>query len=84
MPYETGILRNIHVGPYDGGTLRAQIVTLLHELAHVVGAIPEDDSRKFGPGRSQQNTELVLRHCKAVAEASAKRSVLIVVQTDQN
>jgi hypothetical protein len=84
MPYETGILRNIHVGPYDGGTLRAQIVTLLHELAHVVGAIPEDDSRKFGPGRSQQNTELVLRHCKAVAEISAKRSVLIVVQTGQN
>jgi len=84
MPYETGILRNIHVGPYVGGTLRAQIVTLLHELAHVVGAIPEDDSRKFGPGRSQRNTELVLRHCKAVAEISAKRSVLIVVQTGQN
>ena len=83
-PIDTGNHRNIHVGPYDGGTLRAQILVLLHELAHVIGAIPEDASAKFGVGLSQQNTETVLRSCKAATELSAKQSVLILQQTSQN
>jgi hypothetical protein len=76
MTVETGDRRVIHVGPYQGGTLRAQIITLLHELAHVVDAIPEDDSSKFGPARSQRNTDIIVQHCKrsvdSLARASAK------------
>jgi hypothetical protein len=77
MAIETGDRRVIHVGPYQGGTLRAQIITLLHELAHVVDAIPEDDSSRFGPARSQKNTDIIVRQCKrsvdSLARASAKR-----------
>ena len=83
-PLDTGNLRNIHVGPYDGGTLRAQILALLHELAHVVGTIPEDASAKFGVDVSVQNTETVLRFCKAATELSAKQSVLILLQRPRN
>ena len=64
LPVRTSTWRIIHVGPYEGGTLRAQIIVLLHEFAHVVGAIPADDPTRFGLGRTQANTELVLRHCK--------------------
>jgi len=78
MTVETGDRRVIHVGPYQGGTLRAQIITLLHELAHVVDAIPEDDSSKFGPARSQRNTDIIVQQCKrsvdSLAPASAKPS----------
>jgi hypothetical protein len=76
MAIETGDRRVIHVGPYQGGTLRAQVITLLHELAHVVDAIPEDDSSRFGPARSQKNTDIIVQRCKrsvdSLARASAK------------
>ena len=76
MAIETGDRRVIHVGPYQGGTLRAQVITLLHELAHVVDAIPEDDSSRFGPARSQKNTDIIVQQCKrsvdSLARASAK------------
>jgi hypothetical protein len=64
LPVTTGSWRHIHIGPYDGGTVRAQAVALLHELAHVIGAIREDDSAKYGLERSNENTELVVQHCK--------------------
>jgi hypothetical protein len=67
----TGDRRVIHVGPYLGGTLRAQTITLLHELAHVVGAISEDNSSIFGPGRSQENTDIVLERCKRTVDSMA-------------
>lgn len=76
MATETGDRRVIHVGPYQGGTLRAQVITLLHELAHVVDAIPEDDSSRFGPARSQKNTDVIVQQCKrsvdSLGRASAK------------
>jgi hypothetical protein len=72
MTVETGDRRVIHVGPYQGGTLRAQIITLLHELAHVVDAIPEDDSSKFGPARSQRNTDIIVQHCKRSVDSLAR------------
>ncbi len=56
MAIETGDRRVIHVGPYQGGTLGAQITTLLHELVHVVDAIPEDDSSRFANGRPRSRT----------------------------
>jgi hypothetical protein len=72
LPVRTTTWRIIHVGPYEGGTLRAQIIVLLHEFAHVVGAIPEDDPARFGLGRTQANTELVLRHCKQDVDLQGK------------
>ena len=74
MTVETGDRRVMHVGPYQGGTLRAQIITLLHELGHVVGAIPEDDSSKFGPARSQRNTDIIVQQCKRSVDSLARAS----------
>jgi hypothetical protein len=69
IAFETGNRRYIHVGPYQGGTLRAQVLALLHELAHVVGAIPEDSSSRFGPRRSQKNTEIIVQRCKRTVDS---------------
>jgi hypothetical protein len=74
---DTGGSRHLHVGPFDGGTLEAQIVTLLHELAHVIGAVPSDDSSVGGFARSQENTVLILRHCQGEAGASARKTRLL-------
>ena len=78
VPLRTGRARMIHAGPYDGGSFRAQIVTLLHELAHAVGAIPEDDPARFGVGKSQKNTELVLLHCKSDIDHAGKSPLPIL------
>jgi hypothetical protein len=78
LPVRTGAWRAIHVGPYDGGTVRAQIVVLLHEFAHVVGAVPEDDPAKFGLARTQANTEIVLQHCKQDVDLQGKSPKPIV------
>jgi hypothetical protein len=77
---DTGSSRHLHVGPFDGGTLEAQIVTLLHELAHVIGAVPSDDSSLVGFTRSQENTELILHHCQSKAEAAGKRLKVLSAQ----
>ncbi len=75
MAIKNGNQRFIHVGPYLGGTLRAQTITLLHELGHVVGAIPEDGSSRFGPGRSQENTAVILRHCKRSVDSVVRAQI---------
>jgi hypothetical protein len=72
MQADTGQWRHLHVGPFDGGTLPAQIISLLHELAHVVGAIPHDDSSSTGLAISQHNTELILERCKAAANRAER------------
>jgi hypothetical protein len=58
----------LHVGPYDGDTLLAQITILLHELGHVIGRIPDDSSQLSG--LSGQNTQRVLQACHAEIKAS--------------
>jgi hypothetical protein len=81
----TGTWRYLHVGPYDGGTLQAQVITVLHELAHVINAVPWDDSSRVGFYRSQENTELVLRYCRSEVTGSSKRLRIIMAhsQADQ-
>ena len=74
---ETGSSKHLHAGPFDGGTLEAQIITLLHELAHVIGAVPSDDSSVGGFARSQENTELILRYCQGAASATARKTRLL-------
>lgn len=59
--------RAIAVGPYNGGSSRAQVLVLLHEFGHVIDLLPEDrDDRE---GKSRQNTLDVLRACRAEVES---------------
>ena len=59
--------RWIQVGPYVGGSFRAQVVVLLHEFGHVIDLLPED--REDRDGKSRQNTLDVLRACRAEVES---------------
>lgn len=59
--------RSIQVGPYAGGSFRAQVLALLHELGHVIDLLPED--RDDRDGRSRQNTLDVLHACRAEIES---------------
>lgn len=76
----TNTWQNLHVGPYDGATPKAQLITLLHELAHVVGAIPSDGLSPSGLHRSQENTELILRHCRSTVNASPNHTIIELAQ----
>src|SRR6266550_3374950 len=59
--------RWIQVGPYVGGSFRAQVLVLLHEFGHVIDLLPED--REDRDGKSRQNTLDVLRACRAEVES---------------
>jgi hypothetical protein len=60
--------RMLSVGSYAGNTLPARITTLLHELGHVTGRLPDDSDELSG--LSTQNTERVLHACRADIKAS--------------
>lgn len=62
--------RALRVGSFDGNTLPAQITTLLHELGHVIGLLPDDSDELSG--LSAQNTEHVLHACRAEIKSSAR------------
>lgn len=66
--------RLLNVGPYDGDTLPAQVVTLLHEFGHVLDILPSDQGNV--EGRSVQNTHEVLRNCSAELDSLSKRSTV--------
>jgi hypothetical protein len=66
--------RPILVGPYAGGTFRAQVVALLHEFGHVIDLLPSDHDDY--EGRSRQNTLDVLRACRAEVESKEKPHTL--------
>ena len=59
--------RPIQVGPYTGGSFRAQVLALLHEFGHVIDLLPVD--RDDYEGKSRQNTADVLRACRAQVES---------------
>jgi hypothetical protein len=71
-PVHTDGTHLLTVGSYDGGTLPAQMITLLHELGHIVDLLPEDADNL--DGKSVRNTSEVLRHCRAEVEARTKQS----------
>jgi len=60
------------VGSYSGNTLSAQVLTLLHELGHVINLLPEDSDDL--DGKSARNTGEVLRHCRGEIESRAKQA----------
>jgi hypothetical protein len=68
----------LHLDLYLGGTLGAQVTALLHEFSHVVGLLPADGGSGFGPELSAQNTQIVLRHCRAEVEAAGKHKGLFL------
>jgi hypothetical protein len=65
----------LHVGPYDGDTLPAQIITLLHEFGHVLDLLPADEHNVGG--KSVQNTDEVVRFCRAEVDSRGRRSTLL-------
>ena len=68
----------LHLDVYLGGTLRAQVVALLHEYSHVVGLLPADGGNFGGMELSTQNTQTMLRHCRAQVEAAGKHKSSLV------
>jgi hypothetical protein len=68
-PLQIDGTRLLTVGIYSGDTLPAQMVTLLHELGHIINLLPEDADDL--DGKSLRNTSEVLRHCRTEIEARA-------------
>jgi hypothetical protein len=66
--------RMLRVGPYEGETLHAQILTLLHEFGHLVDLLPTDEGDQ--DGKSVQNTNEVLRFCREEIESKGRRNML--------
>src|SRR6266567_1680544 len=66
--------RALKVGPYWGNSPSAQVLTLLHELGHVIDRLPADGGDQ--EGRSAQNTSEVLRYCRAEVESSVRWGTL--------
>lgn len=64
--------KQLAVGSFGGGTREARILTLLHELGHVLDLLPIDSGVPSGPQLSTQNTGLVLQHCGAQIRHLAK------------
>jgi hypothetical protein len=66
--------RALRVGPYEGETPPAQVLTLLHEFGHVLDLLPTDGNNV--DGKSVQNTKEVLGVCRAELDSLARRSAL--------
>ncbi|HKW63435.1 MAG TPA: hypothetical protein VJN89_12880, partial [Candidatus Acidoferrum sp.] len=67
--------RPMQVGPYSGGSFRAQVLALLHEFGHVIDLLPTD--RDDYEGKSRQNTADVLRTCRAQVESKEARNTIL-------
>jgi hypothetical protein len=67
----------LHVALYPGGSVNAQVTTLLHEFGHIVGLLPIDSGDVNSAILSTRNTDVVLSHCRKQIEASANRSIML-------
>ncbi len=76
-PWSSQSPKVLSVGEYSGATLKAQVTTLLHEYAHIVGLVPLDYGEPDSALTSMQNTEEVVRRCRKQIEASPRRSVVL-------
>jgi hypothetical protein len=66
--------RLLHVGPYGGDTLPAQVVTLLHEFGHLLDLLPTDEADQ--DGKSVHNTDTVLHYCRSEIESRVRQNPL--------
>jgi hypothetical protein len=73
-PWRLHGVRELRVGPYAGETLHAQTLALLHEFGHVVDLLPTDGGEQ--EAKSIQNTNQVLRFCRAEIESKVKRTTV--------
>jgi hypothetical protein len=73
-PWRLHGVRELRVGPYAGETLHAQVLALLHEFGHVVDLLPTDGGEQ--EAKSIQNTNQVLRFCRAEIESKVKRTTV--------
>jgi hypothetical protein len=71
-PFEADGTRLLTVGSYQGDTLPARMVTLLHEFGHIIDLLPEDADNL--DGKSVRNTDEVLRHCRAEVQARTQQA----------
>jgi hypothetical protein len=71
-PVQSDGTRLLTVGSYRGDTLQAEMVTLLHELGHIIDLLPEDADNL--DGKSVKNTDAVLRHCRDEVESRAQQA----------
>jgi hypothetical protein len=69
--------RSLHVADYRGGSLRAQVTTLLHEYAHIVGLLPIDAGHPEAGLLSTHNTRVVLAHCQKEVDSSESRMIVL-------
>ena len=79
-PHDKGYLKEFKrlvVSNFDGATREARVLTLLHELGHVLDMLPVDAGVPSGPELSTSNTALVLRHCGAQIREVAKHSLTV-------
>jgi len=65
--------RSLVVGNFPGATPGARILTVLHELGHVLDMLPVDAGFPGASHVSTRNTEAVLKYCGAQIRAHAKR-----------
>jgi hypothetical protein len=79
-PGGLGVSQMLHIDFYMGGTLHAQVVALLHEFSHIASLLPADGGTLAGRELSTQNTQIVLRHCRAQVEAAGKHQSLPLAQ----
>jgi hypothetical protein len=70
--------RLTNVGPYGGDTVHAQVLVLLHEFGHVLELLPVDENNV--DGKSVQNTNEVLRFCRAEIESKVRRDTLLAAR----
>jgi hypothetical protein len=76
-PWSSQSPKILNVGEYAGASLQAQVTTLLHEYAHVVGLIPIDHGQPDSALISMRNTEEVVHRCRKQIEVPPRRSVVL-------
>lgn len=72
-PMQRRGLHILSVASYSGSSSAAQITTMLHELGHIVGRIPEDSDS--WDGLSARNTVEVLRKCRTEIDAATRKGL---------
>lgn len=79
-PRDRGYLKafkRLAVANFNGATREARILTLLHELGHVLNMLPVDSGVPSGPELSTSNTESVLRHCGPQIHKATKHALIM-------
>jgi hypothetical protein len=69
VPGVPPLLVPANVGPFQGGSLGAQIGLLIHEFAHSLNLIPSD---KTSSDQSNQNMNTIFKNCLSAIQEAIK------------